>query len=116
MDNGSKVWLIDYEYSATTIPASNSATSGPSADCPTDQLDELVSAYYGRRLRHKTARSRLQGIVGKYGWTLWGCIPECTSTLDFDFWEWAMERYESAVAEFRGPDFPRLLADAQAPD
>jgi hypothetical protein len=36
--------------------------------------------------------------------------------LDFDFWGWAMERYDGAVAEFNGPDFDRLLADATATD
>jgi hypothetical protein len=36
--------------------------------------------------------------------------------LEFDFWEWAMERYENAVEEFRGPDFDRLLTDAQTSD
>ncbi len=118
VDNGSKVWLIDYEYSGNNDPPCFEL-GNIWAECglSTDQLDELVSLYYGRRLRHKTARARLQGIIGKYGWTLWGCIQNGTSTLDFDFWEWAMERYESAVAEFRGPpEFPRLLADAQAPD
>ena len=80
----------------------------------TDQLDEFVTAYYGRRLRHKTARAHLQGIVGKYGWTLWGCIQNGSSAIDFDFWEWAMERYEAAVAEFRGPNLARLLDDVQA--
>ena len=116
VDNGSKVWLIDYEYSGNNDPCFELGNIWAECGLSTDQLDELVSLYYGRRLRHKTARARLQGIIGKYGWTLWGCIQNGTSTLDFDFWEWAMERYESAVAEFRGPDFPRLLADAQAPD
>ena len=32
--------------------------------------------------------------------------------MDFDFWGWAMERYDGAVAEFDGPDFDRLLDDA----
>jgi thiamine kinase-like enzyme len=116
VDNGSKVWLIDYEYSGNNDPCFELGNIWAECDLSADQLDELVSLYYGRRLRHKTARARLQGIVGKYGWTLWGCIQNGTSTLDFDFWEWAMQRYESAVAEFRGPEFPRLLADAQAPD
>ncbi|APE16373.1 phosphotransferase [Mycobacterium crocinum] len=116
VDNGSKVWLIDYEYSGNNDPCFELGNIWAECGLSTDQLDELVSLYYGRRLRHKTARARLQGIIGKYGWTLWGCIQNGTSTLDFDFWEWAMERYESAVAEFRGPEFPRLLADAQAPD
>jgi thiamine kinase-like enzyme len=116
VDNGQKVWLIDYEYSGNNDPCFELGNIGAECGLSTDQLDELVTLYYGRRLRHKTARARLQGIVGKYGWTLWGCIQNGSSSLDFDFWDWAMERYESAVAEFRGPDFPRLLADAQASD
>jgi thiamine kinase-like enzyme len=116
VDTGEKVWLIDYEYSGNNDPCFELGNLGAECGLSTDQLDELVTLYYGHRLRHKTARARLQGIVGKYGWTLWGCIQNSSSSLDFDFWEWAMERYESAVAEFRGPDFPRLLADAQASD
>jgi thiamine kinase-like enzyme len=116
VDTGEKVWLIDYEYSGNNDPCFELGNIGAECGLSTDQLDELVTLYYGRRLRHKTARARLQGIIGKYGWTLWGCIQNGSSSLDFDFWEWAMERYESAIAEFRGPDFPRLLADAQASD
>ena len=58
----------------------------------------LVTAYYGRPLRNKIARARLFGLVAKYGWTLWGAIQDATSPLDFDFWSWAMERYEGAAA------------------
>jgi hypothetical protein len=32
--------------------------------------------------------------------------------IDFDFWEWGMERYGRAVAEFDGPDFDTLLDQA----
>ncbi len=116
VDDGHKVWLIDYEYSGNNDPCFELGNIWAECGLTTEQLDELVTLYYGRRLRHKTARARLQGIIGKYGWTLWGCIQNGSSALDFDFWDWAMERYESAVAEFRGPDFPRLLSDAQAPD
>ena len=52
----------------------------------------------------------------KYGWALWGCIQNASSPVDFDFWEWGMERYEGAVAEFTGPDFSSLLDDVQATD
>ncbi|WP_445168981.1 phosphotransferase [Mycolicibacterium sp. Dal123E01] len=116
IDTGDKVWLIDYEYSGNNDPCFELGNIWAECGLSTDQLDELVTLYYGRRLRHKAARARLQGIIGKYGWTLWGCIQNGSSSLDFDFWEWAMERYESAVAEFRGPHFSRLLADAQASD
>jgi thiamine kinase-like enzyme len=116
VEDGDKIWLIDYEYSGNNDPCFELGNTWAECQLSLDQLDELVTAYYGRRLRHKIARARLQGIVGKYGWTLWGCIQNASSPLDFDFWEWGMERYEGAVTEFKGPDFTRLLDDAQAPD
>ena len=69
-----------------------------------------------QRLRNKIARARLQGIVAKYGWTLWGCIQNASCPIEYDFWEWAMERYDAAIAEFNGPDFARLLADVTRTD
>jgi thiamine kinase-like enzyme len=114
IDDGEKVWLIDYEYSGNNDPCFELGNIWGECGLSDDQLTELVTLYYGRSLRHKTARARLQGIVGMYGWTLWGCIQNGSSTLEFDFWDWAMQRYESAVAEFRSPDFSRLLIDAQA--
>lgn len=116
VEDGDHVWLIDYEYSGNNDPCFELGNIWRECRLTLDQLEELVSAYYGRRLRHKIARARLQGTVSQYGWTLWGCIQNGASTLDVDFWEWAMERYDNAVAEFRGPDFDRLLADVRAED
>lgn len=116
VDDGEKVWLIDYEYSGNNDPCFELGNIWGECGLSDDQLAELVTLYYGRPLRHKVARARLQGIVGKYGWTLWGCIQNGSSTLDFDFWDWAMERYTSAVAEFRSRRFAQLLIDAQASD
>ncbi|MEI6254127.1 MAG: choline/ethanolamine kinase family protein [Mycobacteriaceae bacterium] len=116
IDDGRRVWLIDYEYSGNNDPCFELGNIWAECGLSAEQLDELVTGYYGRALRHKTARAHLQGIVGKYGWTLWGCIQSASSTIDFDFWNWATERFESAVAEFRSPRFHRLLAEAQASD
>jgi thiamine kinase-like enzyme len=116
VEDGDRVWLIDYEYSGNNDPCFELGNTSYECQLSADQREELVTAYFGRRLRHKIARARLQGIVGMYGWTLWGCIQNGSSTLDFDFWGWAMERYEGAVAEFKGPDFNRLLDDVQASD
>lgn len=116
VDDGEKVWLIDYEYSGNNDPCFELGNIWGECGLSDDQLVELVTLYYGRPLRHKVARARLQGIVGKYGWTLWGCIQNGSSTLNFDFWDWAMDRYTSAVAEFRSRNFVQLLIDAQASD
>jgi thiamine kinase-like enzyme len=116
VEDGDRVWLIDYEYSGNNDPCFELGNIWSECQLSLDQLDELVTEYYGKRLRHKIARARLQGIVSKYGWTLWGAIQSGSSQLDFDFWGWAMERYDAAVAEFDGPDFTRLLDDALAVD
>ena len=75
-----------------------------------------MTHYYGRRLRHKIARARLLGLMSKYGWTLWASIQDGVSQIDFDFWSWGMEKYVRAVAEFDGPDFPRLLDEVTRTD
>ena len=116
IEDGDKIWLIDYEYSGNNDPCFELGNTWSEVGMSVEQLDEFVTAYYGSPLRHKTARAHLQGIVAKYGWTLWGCIQNGSSAIEFDFWEWAMERYEAAVAEFKGPNLARLLDDVQAVD
>ena len=116
VDDGNRIRLIDYEYSGNNDPCFELGNVWRECRLSLDQLAELVASYYGRETRHELARARLQGTVSQYGWTLWGCIQNGASALDFDFWEWAAERYDNAVEEFRGPDFDRLLADVRAPD
>ncbi|TPG33627.1 choline/ethanolamine kinase family protein [Mycolicibacterium hodleri] len=116
VEDGDKIWLIDYEYSGNNDPCFELGNIWRDNRLTLEQLEELVTEYYGRPTRHELARARLQGTVSQYGWTLWGCIQNGGSALDFDFWEWGMERYENAVEEFRGPDFGGLLDDVNASD
>jgi thiamine kinase-like enzyme len=116
IENGERIWIIDYEYSGNNDPCFELGNIWSECGLSTDQLEELVTSYYGRAQRHKTARAHLQGAVAKYGWTLWGCIQSASSPLDFDFWGWAMERYEGAIAEFKGSGFAQLLEDVHATD
>jgi thiamine kinase-like enzyme len=101
LDDGQQIWLIGNLWSESGLSL--------------DQLDELVAAYYGRPEPQKVARARLQGLMSKYGWTLWASISASTTPIDFDFWGWGMEKYERAVAEFRAPEFDRLIDQAAAP-
>jgi thiamine kinase-like enzyme len=116
IDDGDRIWIIDYEYSGNNDPCFELGNIWSECGLSAGGLAELVTEYYGRRLRNKIARARLLGLAAKYGWTLWGCIQASTSPLDADFWSWAMERYEGAAAGFAGPDFSRLLDDVQRDD
>ena len=116
IDVGGEMRLIDYEYSGNNEPSFELGNVWSESNLSLEQLEELVGHYYGRPLRNKVARARLWGLMSKYGWTLWGSIQDGISDLDFDFWGWAMEKYERAVEELDGPEFGQLLADVQRDD
>ena len=116
LDDGTRVRLVDYEYSGNNDACFELGNIWSEAALPPELLDVLVTAYFGRPRPVQVARARLFGLVAKYGWTLWACIQDGSSPMDFDFWSWGMEKYERAVAEFDAPDFERLLDDARRPD
>ena len=116
VDDGDKIWIIDYEYSGNNDACFELGDIWAESALSLDQLDELVTGYYGARRPSKLARARLLGAVGQYGWTLWGAIQNAVSPLDFDFWTWTLEHFEFAEREFRGADLERLLLDVQTPD
>ncbi len=62
------------------------------------------------------ARARLLRLVGMYGWTLWGAIQHAASPIDFDFWAWAMERFDGAARGFTATGFNDLLEDVKQDD
>ncbi|PZG15367.1 choline kinase family protein [Nonomuraea aridisoli] len=117
LDDGDRLWLIDYEYAGNNDPCFELGNIWSESALPLGHLEELVTAYYGRRLRNKIARARLQGLMSKYGWTLWASIQDgANESIDFDFWSWGMEKYERAVAEFTGPALARLMEEATRTD
>ncbi|MGO9082643.1 MAG: phosphotransferase [Streptosporangiaceae bacterium] len=116
IDDGERIWLIDYEYSGNNDPCFELGNIAAESGLSADALAALVTAYYGRPRRSRIARAQLFGLVARYGWTLWGAIQAASSPLEFDFWSWAMEKYEAAAAGFSGPGYARLLGEVQIDD
>jgi thiamine kinase-like enzyme len=116
IDDGRTVWIIDYEYSGNNDPYFELGNLWSECHLRDDQLEELVVAYDGSSSRSHLARARLWAVMSQYGWTLWASIQDATSTIDFDFWTWGMEKYERAEATFGHPDLERLLADVTRAD
>jgi thiamine kinase-like enzyme len=116
IDDGARVWLIDYEYSGNNDPFFEIGNVWSEAAGTPDDLERLVSAYVGHPSTSLTARARLWGLMSKYGWMLWASIQDGTSDLDFDFWSWGLEKYDRAVAEFDGLELGRLLEEVRRTD
>ncbi len=109
IDDGSRLWLIDYEYSGNNEASFELANIWSESTLPDDALDLLVSSYWRADDPAKVARARLWALMSKYGWTLWASIQASASPIDFDYWSWGMEKYDRAVAEFDSPQFDRWL-------
>jgi thiamine kinase-like enzyme len=116
LDDGDRIWLIDYEYAGNNDACFELGNIWSECHLTSEQLEELVERYYGRPLRNRVARAQLQGLMSRYGWTLWASIQHASSPLDFDFWGWGMEKYDRAVAVFTSSTFDRLLDEVQRPD
>ena len=112
LDDGDHIWLIDYEYSGNNDACFELGNTSTECDLEADQVESLVSSYFGGVTRTLLARVRLQALVSAYGWSLWGVIQANASHLDFDFDSWALEHYEKAVAGFTSRRFDVLLEEA----
>ena len=74
-----------------------------------DQIHEICAAYFGDAAADKIARMKLNMIMSDVGWGLWAAIQEEISTIEFDFWGWAMDRWSRAVQKMDSPEFPYWL-------
>ena len=115
IDDGSKIWLIDYEYSGNNDPCFELGNVWSEASLSFEYLQPLVDAYYGRHRPEKFARAWLLALLAKYGWMLWASIQDSISTMDFDFWGWGMEKYERAESDFTSPRFEQMLEAVTRP-
>jgi len=102
IDDGTRVWLIDYEYSGNNDACFELGNTTTECDFTQEQIDAWCEAYFGDPTPADRARVRVQALCSQYGWSLWGFIQEAASPIDFDFHAWGMERYEKAAATFRG--------------
>ena len=109
IDDGDKLWLIDYEYSGNNDACFELGNIWSEAKLPIEALEELVTAYYGGSRPEKLARAWLFALLAKYGWTLWASIQSSVSDIDFDFWQWGMEKFKDAEESFASSKFEQAL-------
>ena len=109
IDDGQKIWLIDYEYSGNNDACFELGNIYSESNLSHDQLIELVDAYYGKHRPEKVARAWLYALLARYGWTLWASIQNSISDINFNFWDWGMQKYEVAMRDFKSDEFKNAL-------
>lgn len=115
IDDGERLWLIDYEYSGMNEASFEIGNVWSEATLAEPMLTHLVAAYWGESSPHRVARARLWALMSQYGWMLWASIQAGQSDIDFDYWSWGLEKYERAVTLFDSPNFADLMDDLDLP-
>jgi thiamine kinase-like enzyme len=111
LDDGKQLWLIDYEYSGNNDPTFELGNTCQEMQFNDDQIAEVSSAYFGTASADRIARMKLNMIMSDVGWGLWAAIQANISTIDFDFWGWAIERWGRAEEKIDSGEFEVWLKD-----
>jgi thiamine kinase-like enzyme len=110
LDDGTRLRIVDFEYSGNNDPTFELGNTCQELGFDEPRIRELCSAYFGSDEPGLLARMRLQMIMSDVGWTLWAAIQARVSTIDYDFWGWAEERWSRASAAITQPRFEDWLS------
>ena len=113
IDDGKQLWLIDYEYSGNNDPTFELGNTCQEMQFNDEQIREVCAAYFGEATSALIARMKLNMIMSDVGWGLWAAIQAKISTIDFDFWGWAIERWGRAEEKMFSKEFEGWLKDVQ---
>ena len=113
IDDGEQLWLIDYEYSGNNDPTFELGNTCQETQFNDEQIAEVCAAYFGEAKPSMIARMKLNMIMSDVGWGLWAAIQAKISTIGFDFWGWAIERWNRAAEKMDSGEFTGWLQEVQ---
>jgi len=116
IDDGQRLILVDFEYSGNNESCFELGNTCQEARYDEARYVELCAAYFGEARPSLLGRMHLFAIMSDVGWTLWGAIQNKISNLDFDFWAYALGRWERAQAMLDSAEFPGWLRSAERGD
>ena len=109
MDDGSKIWIIDYEYAGQNEPSFEIGNLASEIGLTDDQLRILCDVYWQQHRPSKIARAMAWSMIARYGWVLWASIQEAVSSINFDFRDWGMKKWNSVLPELTGQRYQMVL-------
>jgi len=114
MDDGNRVFLLDFDYSGNNDPCFDLGSISVEAGYDDTQVRELARAYYGLVSEKIIARIHLHGILGDIGWSLWSAIQAEISDIDFYFKKYGLTRWNRAIERMESSEFDRWLRNVRS--
>jgi len=109
MDDGNKIWIIDYEYAGQNEASFEIGNFAHEVGLNDEQLNELCLHYWKENIEQKVARAKAWSIIARYGWVLWASIQDATSSIMFDYKSWGAKKWNSVLPELQGEVYSEIL-------
>lgn len=114
MDNGQRMWVVDWEYSGLNDPLWDLGDVSVEAGFDAAQDRELLEAYCGGAVRPAVqGRMIIYKAMCDLLWTLWGLIQHAKQNPADDFWAYSIARFERCTALMSTVDFAAHLEAVQ---
>lgn len=109
IDDGRRLWIIDFEYSGNNDPCYDIADLASQSDLDDDRRATLCEAYFGAADPKLLARMRLHSTIANVGWAVWASIQLQVSPIKIDFAAIVRAFWDPARVMLDSEEFPRLL-------
>ncbi|MFO1173531.1 MAG: phosphotransferase family protein [Hyphomicrobiaceae bacterium] len=115
LDTGSRMWLVDWEYSGMNDPMWDLGDLSVEAGFDLVQEEEMLFGYFGTEpSRQERGRMVIYKAMCDLLWTLWGLIQHANKNPADDFWAYAVNRFERCKKLMGSASFPAHVAAVAA--
>jgi len=109
MDDGEKIWIIDFEYSGQNEASFEIGNLASESFLSDEKLTQLCDAYWQKHIPAKINRAMAWSMIARFGWVLWASIQEAISPIGFDFRSWGRIKWNSVVPELQGNRYQQVF-------
>ncbi len=109
LDDGNKIWLIDWEYAAMSTPLFDLSTWISADNLSESQIRCILNAYDSNSELHQFAELYLNVVLCDIRWGLWSLIQKHTSKVDFDYQNYADYFFSNAKQRVKSNLFEECL-------
>ncbi len=112
LDTGSKMWIVDWEYSGMNDPLWDLGDLSVEAQMSPEREEEMIAGYFGGQASPaERGRVMIYKAMCDFLWTLWGLIQHANGNPADDFWAYSLNRFNRCRTLMASPDFQRAVAD-----
>lgn len=105
IDDGKKIWLIDFDYAGFNSPLFDLANLASNNELSLDQEKSMLTNYFNKTIDDEQWRSySAMKCASLLRETMWSMVSEVTSNIDFDYGEYTrenMSRFQEIFAGYK---------------